>query len=133
MAVEASAAAEVRRVAHETKWKGRIFLPVLHAVGRAEGGGEGNLTSAIIMERADGTLKEKHLDGDALNCVAWALASTLAALNRAGFIHGDLKPENVLWKKMPTHADSVMDGWPLLTDFGASQNFQSFKPGEAVS
>eukprot|EP00971_Amphidinium_carterae_P098668 1951341-Amphidinium_carterae.1 len=56
------------------------------------------------MERADGTLQEKRFEGDALNGVAWALASTLAALNRAGFIHGDLKPGNVLWKNMPGHA-----------------------------
>eukprot|EP00971_Amphidinium_carterae_P050608 996600-Amphidinium_carterae.2 len=85
MAVEASAAAEVRRVASDevTKWEGRVFLPVLHAVGRAEGVGEGNLTAAIIMERADGTLKEMRFDGDSLHRVAWALASTLAALNRA--------------------------------------------------
>eukprot|EP00971_Amphidinium_carterae_P228599 4534283-Amphidinium_carterae.1 len=67
------------------------------------------------MERADGTLQEKRFEGDALNCVAWALASTLAALNRAGFIHGDC---NVLWKKMRIHNAS---------------SFQSFKPGEAVS
>eukprot|EP00971_Amphidinium_carterae_P144749 2868271-Amphidinium_carterae.1 len=34
---------------------------------------------------------------------------------------------------MPEHDDSVTDRWPLLTDFGALQSFQSFKPGEAVS
>eukprot|EP00971_Amphidinium_carterae_P117549 2328649-Amphidinium_carterae.1 len=90
--------------------------------------------AAIVMERADGTLLQKRFAGDALNRVAWGLASTLAALNRAGFIHGDLKPGNVLWKKMPTYIDdSVTDGWPLLTDFGASQSFRSFKLGEAVS
>eukprot|EP00971_Amphidinium_carterae_P096617 1912204-Amphidinium_carterae.1 len=69
---------------------------------------------------ADGTLRQKQrLAGEELSRVAWALASTLAVLNRAGYIHGDLKPDNVLWKKMPT-PDGVTDGWPLLTDFGAS-------------
>eukprot|EP00971_Amphidinium_carterae_P259455 5148157-Amphidinium_carterae.2 len=106
MAVEASAAAEVRRVASNevTLWEGRIFLPVLHAVGRVEslGGGKANLMAAIVMEKADGTLQQKRFAGEALNRVSWALASTLAALNRAGFIHGDLKPSNVLWKNAPT-------------------------------
>eukprot|EP00971_Amphidinium_carterae_P198063 3931167-Amphidinium_carterae.1 len=38
VAVEAVAAAEVRRLAHDEvkRWQGRVFLPVLHAVGRAE-------------------------------------------------------------------------------------------------
>eukprot|EP00971_Amphidinium_carterae_P044748 880368-Amphidinium_carterae.1 len=33
---------------------------------------------------------------------------------------------------MPTRS-SVTDGWPLLTDFGASQSFQSFTTAQAVS
>eukprot|EP00971_Amphidinium_carterae_P109471 2167667-Amphidinium_carterae.1 len=49
------------------------------------------------MEMADGTLRQKGcLAGEELRRVAWALATTLATLNRAGFIHGDLKPDNVL-------------------------------------
>eukprot|EP00971_Amphidinium_carterae_P117053 2317964-Amphidinium_carterae.2 len=137
MAVEAAAAAEVRRLTRDevTKWEGKVFLPVLHSMGRVVSVGGINVRSmaAIVMEKADGTLKQKRcLVGEELNRVAWALASTLAALNRAGFIHGDLKPSNVLWKKMPTH-DGVTDGWPLLTDFGASQSFQSFKIGQALS
>eukprot|EP00971_Amphidinium_carterae_P010761 212611-Amphidinium_carterae.1 len=55
--------------------------------------------SALVMERADGTLHRMLLGGDALVRVAWALATTLAALNKVGFIHGDLKPSNVLWKR----------------------------------
>eukprot|EP00971_Amphidinium_carterae_P225269 4468211-Amphidinium_carterae.1 len=33
---------------------------------------------------------------------------------------------------MPTH-DGVTDGWPLLTDFGASQSFKSFTSGQALT
>eukprot|EP00971_Amphidinium_carterae_P243844 4842788-Amphidinium_carterae.1 len=88
--------------------------------------------AAIVMEMADGTLRQKRLVGEALSRVAWALATTLAALNRAGFIHGDLKPDKVLWKKMPI-PDDVTDGWPLLADLGASQSFRSFKIGQALS
>eukprot|EP00971_Amphidinium_carterae_P225359 4469814-Amphidinium_carterae.1 len=36
MAVEASAAAEASRLTHDevTKWEGKVFLPVLHSVGK---------------------------------------------------------------------------------------------------
>eukprot|EP00971_Amphidinium_carterae_P062890 1244511-Amphidinium_carterae.1 len=54
--------------------------------------------SALVMEKADGTLHGMQLGGEELVRLAWALASTLAALNEVGFIHGDLKPMNVLWK-----------------------------------
>eukprot|EP00971_Amphidinium_carterae_P112466 2227121-Amphidinium_carterae.1 len=98
------------------RWEGRIFLPVLHAVGKVESIGEAEVhdMSAMVMEKADGTLHDQSLAGDELVRVAWALACTLSALNKVGFIHGDIKPQNVLWK----------NGWPLLTDFGTSQQFQ---------
>eukprot|EP00971_Amphidinium_carterae_P326590 6457466-Amphidinium_carterae.1 len=77
------------------------------------------------MEIADGTLHGMQLGGEELVRVAWALASSLAALNKVGFIHGDLKPMNVLWKAPPK--GDILSGWPLLTDFGASQHFPSFQ------
>eukprot|EP00971_Amphidinium_carterae_P111518 2208323-Amphidinium_carterae.1 len=42
VAVEAVAAAEVRSIAHNEvmRWEGRVFLPVLHAVGRVEAVGD---------------------------------------------------------------------------------------------
>eukprot|EP00971_Amphidinium_carterae_P069420 1373522-Amphidinium_carterae.1 len=72
-----------------------------------------------------------QLGGEVFLRVAWALASTLAALNKVGFIHGDLKPGNVLWK-VPL-GGAILSGWPLLTDFGASQRFQSLVPGRELS
>eukprot|EP00971_Amphidinium_carterae_P312988 6220060-Amphidinium_carterae.1 len=87
--------------------------------------------SALVMEKADGTLHGMQLGAEVLDRVAWALASTLAALNKAGFIHGDLKPSNVLWKV--ASGGDILSGWPLLTDFGASQHFPSFELGMAIS
>eukprot|EP00971_Amphidinium_carterae_P033326 656214-Amphidinium_carterae.1 len=140
IAVEAVAAAEVRKMAEDAakRWEGRIFLPVLYAVGKVETLQETEVhdMSAMVMEQADGTLHEQSLAGDALLQVAWALASTLSALNKAGFIHGDVKPENVLWKDAPSnvqHQHSSLRGWVLLTDFGASQHFQSFQPGKEIA
>eukprot|EP00971_Amphidinium_carterae_P048965 964822-Amphidinium_carterae.1 len=82
------------------RWQGRVFLPLLHAVGKVEAIGDKRVQnmSALVMERTDGTLHGMQLGGEVLVRVAWALASTLAALNKVGFIHGDLKPSNVLWK-----------------------------------
>eukprot|EP00971_Amphidinium_carterae_P080959 1601750-Amphidinium_carterae.1 len=115
------------------RWQGRVFLPVLHAVGRVESMGDKRVQnmSALVMEVADGTLHGMQLGGEELVRVAWALASTLAALNNVGFIHGDLKPLNVLWKAR-TGCD-ILSGWPMLTDFGASQHFPSFQLGRAIS
>eukprot|EP00971_Amphidinium_carterae_P109418 2166765-Amphidinium_carterae.1 len=87
--------------------------------------------SALVMEKADGTLQGMQIGGEALVRVAWALASTLAARNKVGFIHGDLNPGNVLWK-VPLGGD-ILSGWPLLTDFGASQNFPSLQLGREMS
>eukprot|EP00971_Amphidinium_carterae_P301611 5992324-Amphidinium_carterae.1 len=98
IAVEAVAAAEVRRMAEDEvkRWEGRIFLPVLYAVGKVEAVGEVEVhnMSAMVVEQADGTLHGQCLAGDALVRVAWALACTLSALNKVGVIHGDLKPQN---------------------------------------
>eukprot|EP00971_Amphidinium_carterae_P119549 2368236-Amphidinium_carterae.1 len=60
------------------KWEGRIFLPVLFAVGKVEEVGEAEVLdmSAMVMEQADGTLHEQSSAGDALVRVAWALACT---------------------------------------------------------
>eukprot|EP00971_Amphidinium_carterae_P243769 4841304-Amphidinium_carterae.1 len=38
---------------------------------------------------------------------------------------------NVLWKA--PLGGAILSGWPLLTDFGASQHFPSFKLDKAIS
>ena len=135
-AVEAIVASQAQARAQKQKhWQGRAFLPTLHAVGDgrivdevAEEEAQG--ASLLVMEVADGTLEDHgRLAGDALLMVAWALSSTLALLNSVGFIHGDLKPSNVLWRRGCTFKrDSVVEGlngWPMLTDFGSAQCFHS--------
>ena len=138
-AVEAIAVAQVQALAQEHMyWQGRVFLPTLHAVG--DGSMVDETThedvqgaSLLVMEVADGTLEDHgSFAGDALLMVAWALASTLALLNCAGFIHGDLKPSNVLWRKARSLKSESMaeglSGWPMLTDFGSAQSFHGMLP-----
>ena len=88
--------------------------------------------AVVVMQLADGTLQDQKFEGEALNMVAWALASTLSLLNESGFIHGDLKPANVLWRASgDIQADSSTPspgGWPLLTDFGSAQSFNAMLP-----
>ena len=138
-AVEAVAASQVRDMAQQVcHWHGRAFLPLVHGVGT------GGVTKTslvpevvqdlamLVMQLADGTLKDRTFEGGALEMVAWALASTLALLNASGFIHGDLKPSNVLWQvcrdTQLEHMFPGLDGWPLLTDFGSAQAFSTMHP-----
>ena len=139
-AVEAVAASQVRDVAQQVShWQGRVFLPLLHGVGlgRIADTSLHRVTqkpAMLVMELADGTLQGKKFEGEALMMVAWALASTLALLNSSGFIHGDLKPSNVLWKAcndvMAEQMLPSLDGWPLLTDFGSAQACRTMLPDQ---
>eukprot|EP00971_Amphidinium_carterae_P240072 4766463-Amphidinium_carterae.1 len=65
VAVEAVTAAVVRCMAHDDvmRWQGRVFLPVLHTVGKVEAIGDRQVQnmSALAMERADGTLHGMQL------------------------------------------------------------------------
>ena len=135
-AVEAIAASFARALAQEDiYWHGRVFLPLLHAVGTGSvvngSSKEGkHCTNMLVMELAHGTLDDHQaFNGDGLIMVAWALASTLALLNHAGFLHGDLKPSNVLWREfdrsMAEREFADLSGWPLLSDFGSAQCFHS--------
>ena len=139
-AVEAVAASQVRELAQRVgHWKGRVFLPLLQGVGTGKAI-EKTLDKAsqnlavLVMQLADGSVQAKRFEGDALVMVAWALASTLALLNAAGFIHGDLKPANVLWQANSDAQANLAgrvpgpNGWPLLTDFGSAQAFGTMHP-----
>ena len=138
--VEAVAASQVRDVAQQVgSWQGRVFLPMLQAVGLGQILDDppqeaSRNASVLVMQVAEGTLQAKRFEGEALIMVAWALASTLALLNEAGFIHGDLKPANVLWQSdsdvqtKPTASNPC--GWPLLTDFGSAQSFSTMHPNQ---
>ena len=140
-AVEAVAASQVRDMAQQVShWHGRAFLPLVHGVGI---GGVTKTSSSpavvqnlamLVMQLADGTLKDRNFEGGALEMVSWALASTLALLNASGFIHGDLKPSNVLWQPccdtQSEHMFPGLDGWPLLTDFGSAQAFSTMHPNK---
>ena len=134
--VEAIAASQARALAQDQKrWRGRVFLPMMQAVGDGSVADatakEGKQTiSMLVMELAHGTLQNHDgFEGDSLVMIAWALATTLSLLNIAGFIHGDIKPGNVLWckndKAKSENAGEVPSGWPLLTDFGSAQCFHS--------
>ena len=136
-AVEAVAASHIRDAAQQLKrWKGRIFLPLLYGVGFGSVVDDSadpevvQKPAMLVMQLADDTLQDKKFQGEAIVLVAWALASTLSLLNASGFIHGDLKPSNVLWQSFSdaqshNHADPSLDGWPLLTDFGSAQAFNT--------
>ena len=89
-AVEAVAASQARELAQEVcRWQGKVFLPLLHAVGLiGELPSEKKMNAGVlVMELADCTLQEKKFEGEELTMVAWALASTLALLNEAGLLH----------------------------------------------
>ena len=137
-AVEVIAASQAQALAQERSyWHGRVFLPMLRAVGRGkvvdEPNQEGTPSSMLLMELAHTSL-ERHEGflGDGLVMVAWGLASTLALLNAAGFIHGDLKPSNILWYQHDNCKAGCgaqhPHGWPLLTDFGSAQSFHRVLP-----
>ena len=139
-AVEAVAASQVRDVAQQVRhWQGRVFLPLLHGVGLGRVADMSlhrvsRKPAMLVMQLADRTLKDKTFEGEVLMIVAWALASTLALLNSSGFLHGVLKPSNVLWQTC-SDSDAMaeqmlpgLDGWPLLTDFGSAQAFRTMHP-----
>ena len=140
-AVEAVAASQVRDMAQEVShWHGRAFLPLVHGVGIGGVAKTSLLTEVaqdpamLVMQLGDGTLEDRKFEGEALEMVSWALASTLALLNASGFIHGDLKPSNVLWQTccdtQSEHIFPGLDGWPLLTDFGSAQAFSTMHPNK---
>lgn len=67
----------------------------------------------LVMELAAGTLQERAGSLGVYETLRYTvkLASALAELHALGIVHGDIKPENILFTE---------NGEPLLSDFGAA-------------
>eukprot|EP00931_Biecheleriopsis_adriatica_P017647 TRINITY_DN1257_c1_g1_i7.p1 TRINITY_DN1257_c1_g1~~TRINITY_DN1257_c1_g1_i7.p1 ORF type:complete len:631 (+),score=178.52 TRINITY_DN1257_c1_g1_i7:97-1989(+) len=119
LVVEALTLARLRQEIRENRPPGKedLFLPSLRAIGRCEDIG----ALVVVMEQAAATAKDsikgagKPLDVQQVASLAWALARTLAFMNEMGFVHGDLKPDNILLT-----FDDEGQMWPLLADFGTA-------------
>ncbi len=79
---------------------------------------EANNTAYMVMEYVKGRMLEdafrnKKIDGeDALNHIFFALLEGLELIHNAGFIHRDIKPDNIYLRE---------DGTPVLLDFGSAR------------
>ena len=108
-AADPGAAARFEREARAMAAMHHPALVAIHDVGSVEG------VPYLVMELVDGiSLAERlrrsgPLDPDALEPILLALAGGLQALHDAGFVHRDVKPDNVMLAR---------DGTAKLTDFG---------------
>src|SRR5512134_2547974 len=79
---------------------------------------EANGTGYLVMEYQNGrTLgarlhPDKHLGEAELRRVVYPLLDALEAVHAKGFLHRDIKPDNIFLRE---------DGTPLLLDFGAAR------------
>ncbi len=73
-------------------------------------------TPILVMELVTGAPLSRFCDGhmpfDQLRLVAAQAASALAAAHRAGIVHGDLKPDNIIWRE---------DCFAKILDFGLAR------------
>ena len=81
----------------------------------------------LVTELIDGpTLRDVLRESGALSdeevlAMGAALADALAAAHEAGFVHGDVKPENII----------IRSGTPYLIDFGTARNLaETLRPDE---
>jgi hypothetical protein len=79
---------------------------------------EANNTAYMVMEYVKGrtledAFRHKKIDGEeALNRVFFAVLEGLELIHNAGFIHRDVKPDNIYLRE---------DGTPVLLDFGSAR------------
>jgi serine/threonine-protein kinase len=88
----------------------------------------------LVMEYLDGenlgTLAERgRLELDAIIAIATQIAGGLAALHRAGYVHCDIKPDNVF-----VLYQTSLDGWPLVKviDYGVATEVDA-PPSDAIA
>lgn len=99
---------EFRREAAMLAGVGHPDLPVIHEVGEADG------RPYLVMDLVDGvTLARLLIDGalapDRVLALALEVLGPLSAMHRAGMVHRDLKPDNIM---------VLPDGGSRLIDFG---------------
>lgn len=72
-------------------------------------------SGVVVMELCSGgSLRTERLTSSELGAVLAQLADALAFLHEAAIVHGDLKPDNVLFRDGAAHE-------PVLSDFGLAQ------------
>jgi Tol biopolymer transport system component len=80
-------------------------------------------TPILVMELVIGTPLSRVCDGrmplDQMISAAGQIASALAAAHAEGIVHGDLKPDNIIWRE---------DHFPKILDFGLSRKVVGAAP-----
>ena len=90
-----------------------IGIPAPNDFGRSTSGRLYLSRELVAGEHLSQWLKEQKPTETALLEIMCTLAELVGKVHRAGFFHGDIKPENII----------IQDGQPILVDFGLSAPF----------
>ncbi len=115
---------EIARFTQEAHVAGKLAHPnitAVHEVGEAQG------RHYIAMQFIDGTTASKLPRGDrrALVRVIRDAARAVAEAHRAGVVHRDLKPDNLLVRGGRGSGSAVGDYHVFVTDFGLARRMES--------